>query len=159
MYSAEHDFIIGTKSSLDKQVFDMAAELSVSSGDRVLYADLDDPIQAQAVIDDESPAILWRFMSVDEDPRDPLYTITFTLGFKTSDDRSSYALLDFVGKVKQSFSIGTSLDIYDWSGDDVPTVKLGNMMFTDSGMDSQEAVANMGFRMIPIVAKAVRFPL
>ena len=149
--SSEEGFPVAAKSTLDKACLDLARSMDLG------FADLDDEVQVQAAIDSDDPYLLWRFISIDEDPRDPLYRIGIVLGLKTNDDRSGYTMLDLAGKVKAQFGVGDELAIYDWSGDQVPTQKEGSMFFTISGVDAQDASASMGFRLLAVAARAVRF--
>lgn len=145
------DFVLQTKSTLDKIGTDLATALSVS------YVDLDDTVNVSDVLTNESSALLMRFVNMDEAPRDPLYTLTFTMGIKTVSDPSNYSLLTMISQVKKQFEQGSSIDIYDYSEVTPPTVVKGSMMFVESGVDQQVMDRMSGARLLTVIAKCNRY--
>ena len=145
-----NDFVLHVKSTLDKQGKDLADTLGVS------FVDLDDTVNVEEVLTGTSPALVWRFVTMDETPSDPLYSLMFVMGIKTTSDPSNYSLLAMISKVKDLFGKGTWMNIMDYSGVSVPTVVKGSMIFTESGVDQQVMDRESGARMLTVTAKCIR---
>ncbi len=146
------DFTLAIKSTIDKAGTDLAASLGVAK-----FVDLDDPVNMAEAMASTDDVIVWRFVTLDEDPIDPLYSIIFAIGAKTSIDPSSYDLLSFVSKTKKTFAVSEGMDIYDWSGAAVPTEKLGVISFIESGVDTQMFDKESGVRMVTVAGRVQRF--
>ena len=120
------------------------------------FVDLDDTVNVADALAGTDDVIVWRFVTLDEDPIDPLYSMVFVIGAKTSLDPSSYDLMSFVSAAKKEFGIGDSLDIYDWSGTSAPTTKLGVIIFTESGVDNQMFDKASGARLVSVAGRVQR---
>ena len=144
------DFVLHVKSTIDKQGKDLADTLGVG------FVDLDDTVNVESVLTGTSPALVWRFVTMDEAPRDPLYSLTFVIGIKTTSDASNYTLLTMISEVKNLFKKGTWMQVLDYSGIAVPTVNEGSMIFTESGVDQQVMDRESGVRMLTVTAKCVK---
>lgn len=150
---SESTFVLETKSTLDK----IAKDLSVTMG--IDYVDVDDTVNAAAKLTGVGSVLVWRFMSMEEDPMDPMYSLLFAVGVKTTSDPSNYDLLGFVSQIKATFKKGTWLDVLDYSTASVPDplTPEGSILFTDSGVDPQVMDRESGVRMLTVSAKCQRF--
>lgn len=146
----ETEFSIAFKSTIDKVGKDMATALGV-----VNFLDIEDTANSSRVIASDASAIVWRFHTLDENPRDPLYTGIFQIGAKTTTDPSNYTIMDLVSQVKAFFKQGTSIDIYNYSGA-VVGAKLGYMFIVQSAVEGQEFDKESGYRFVSIVVQAAR---
>lgn len=145
-----NDFILHIKSTLDKLGKDLADSLSIE------FVDLDDTVNVEAALTDDRTVLVWRFVALDEAPQDPLYTLTFVMGIKTTSDPSNYELLTYVSKVKDLFRRGSDISVMDYSGVAIPTESKGSIIFVDSGVDPQVMDRESGARMLTVTAKCVR---
>lgn len=138
--------VIAAKATIDRAGSDLAVSLGIAD-----FVDMDDTVNVARVLTGSEPTLLWRFLTMDEAPSDPMYHLMFLIGIKTTSDPANYMLLEFISGVKATFSVGSSLDIYNWSAA-VHDVKLGNMLFTNSGVDAQVMDRESGVRMLTVEA-------
>lgn len=145
-------FELALKSTLDKACTDLAAEIDLDQ-----FVDMDDLVNTQEVYANEYSALLWQFMSLDEAPMEPLFNLYFMVGVKTALDPANYQMMSFLSSVKRVFRKGGSLDIMDYSGELEPTEVLGNIYFTDTGLDNQVVDKDRGIRMVTVEARVMKF--
>jgi len=150
--SDRSDFLVAIKSTLDKQGAEIASAIGVKK-----YVDLDDQVNTTKALTGPDDVVMWRLLTVDDDPVDPLYRATFVMGIKTSSDPSNYRLLKFSGEVGDRFPVGGSLFVRDWSNRVAPTQEAGRLFFVSSGVDTQSMEVDAGFRLLPVTAMAQRF--
>jgi len=146
----EEDFTLAVKSTIDKRGVDIATQLNVSA-----FVDLDDTANAATKLQGTDNVIVWQFSSLDEDPFDPLYTLMFMVGAKTTTDPSNYTMMQFVSAVKAVFKNQTRIVIHDYSGE-VAGLEAGDMFIVQSGVEQQEFDKESGYRFVAVVAKVVR---
>jgi hypothetical protein len=151
--SEYQDFMLSLKSTLDKAGRDIATKIGIQT-----FVDLDDTVNAAGALQRDEPVVMWRLLTLDDAPVDPLYLAQFVIGVSTTYDASNYTLLGFNGAVKEAFKVGDSLDIYDWSKAEAPTQaeKRGYMFFTANGVDPQASEAETGYRLMSIAARVAR---
>jgi len=149
---SEATFILEAKSTLDKMTKDLADTLSID------FVDADDTVNAATKLTGETSVLVWRFLNMDEDPQDPMYSLAFAVGVKTTSDPSNYELLGLVSQIKATFKRGTWVDILDYSTVSVPdpTAPEGSILFIDTGVDPQVMDRESGVRMLTISAKCLR---
>jgi len=147
------DFMLALKSTLDKAGRDIATKIGIKT-----FVDLDDTVNAAEALQSNKPMVMWRLLTLDDAPRDPLYQAQFVMGVSTFQDASNYTLLGFTGAVKETFQVGDALDIYDWSkaAAPAPADKRGYMLFTANGIDPQAQEAETGYRLMSIEARVAR---
>lgn len=146
------DFLLQVKSSLDKAVSDLAAAQSLQ------FTDLDDQLNSADLLTGESNCLVWRFMNMDEDPQDPLYSIMFMVGVKTTHDPSRYNLAAIMSDIQAVFRKGDTMPVRDYSTATPPTVTTGEIIFSDSGVDPQAMDRSSGVRLLTVNARALRYP-
>jgi len=147
----EEDFLKALKSTVDKLGIDLGNEQSPPVG----FVDLDNTVKAQAMFDSDDDYLVWELLTLDDNPGDPLYTATFNIGARTVNDPYNYDILTLAGKIKKIFSIGASIDIYDYSGL-TAGAKGGSMMPISVAVMAQQYERVSGVRMVTIIAKAQR---
>ena len=150
--SDKQDFVVALKSTLDREGKQIADTLGVEH-----FVDLDDSVNATEALTGPDDVVMWRLLTYDDSPVDPLYQVGFVMGIKTSADPSNYRLLTFMGEVKDRFEVGDSMFVKDWTGTAEPTVDLGRLFFVTSGIDTQALEADSGFRLLPVTAMVQRF--
>lgn len=144
------DFELAVKSTIDKKVSDIA------SAHNLPFVDLDDAVNTAEVLTSNESCLVWRFINLDEDPADPMYSLTFVVGVKTSADPSNYGLLTLVSAIKETFKTREWMDVMDYSSVVFPTVVKGQIYITSSGVDQQVMDRESGARMLSIEAKCLR---
>ncbi len=144
------EFIMHVKSSLDRFANDLVASSSADDG-----VNLDDVVNINELMESENNTILWQLVSVEEDPKDPLYVVQFSIGAKTSGDSANYDLIAFQTKVNDVFHKDAIFDLYDYS-QGAQVNKKGSMTITRSAMTPQEYDNQSGIRMQTFTAKAFR---
>lgn len=149
---SEATFLLAVKSTIDKLGIDLAA----SQTPPVRFVDLDDATSVEEVFKSTDAAIIWEFSGLEDDPSDPLYTATFSIGARTSNDAANYSILSLVGKVRAVFPVGEMIDVIDYS-DTVASQKQGNMIVTSVSVNPQAYDRTSGIRLITIVARVQRF--
>ena len=145
------DFVTAIKSTIDRY----GVAVAEAYGD-LLFLDLDDSYNVSQVLETDEPAVVWQLMYLDEDPVDPMFKLAFVIGAKTVNDPGNYALLRIVDSFRQVFVQNDSIDIYDYSGEDAPTKKLGYMYFTGIDVEAHIADQQAGYRLATVTARVVR---
>ncbi len=145
------DFVTAIKSTIDRY----GVAVAEAYGD-LLFLDLDDSYNVSQVLETDEPAVVWQLMYLDEDPVDPMFKLAFVIGAKTVNDPGNYALLRIVDSFRQVFVQNDSIDIYDYSGEDDPTEKLGYMYFTGIDVEAHIADQQAGYRLATVTARVVR---
>jgi len=144
-------FILAVKSTLDRAGKQLSDSFGVTE-----FVDLDDTVNVSSALTGESTVVVWKFNELIEDPIDPLYVMSFSIGIKTTTDPGRYSLLDFVSKVKMTFAVGDSLQVLNWSQQATPTTPLGVIHFTESGVEQQVSDKLSGIRMLSVEARVSR---
>lgn len=145
------EFISRVKSTIDKA----GVGIAQNYGQGVEFVDLNDMVNTQKMLATEAPAIVWEMLTLYD--RDPLYTLQFGIGAKTTADPGNYGLTDLLDAVHTEINKGDSLDIRDWTpGGDNGALKHGYMFFTDVSVDPQLYDKQSGIRLISVTAQAVR---
>lgn len=109
-----------------------------------------------ALVESGKPAICWDFESIDEMPRDPMWTCSFSIGAMALIDPSQYISLDIVGAISDAFKIGESYDIRDYSGDLASGV-VGRFMIVSCGLAPAQQDQATNVRFVMVSARAVRY--
>lgn len=144
------DFTLPVKSTLDKLAHDLAQTGGLEA------VDLDDSAASNALFGSENPAVVWSLLSLVERPRDPLYTVSFEIGAKTSLDPSHYQSLNIVDEIRSAFYVGMTIAVYDYSTPTPPTEQVGYMIVTGAGTRPAQHEKDTGLRMVSVSARAVR---
>lgn len=143
-------FYMALKSSLDRVGYDLVTDTGADGG-----ASLDDTINVDEMLSSDDKLILWQLISVEEDPRDPLYRVTFGVGGKTAKDPANYALLDLQKAVATRLRVGKELLLYDYSGVS-PSALKGSLTISQANLTPQEVDNDSGLRMFLLTGRAMR---
>lgn len=144
-------FSLALKSTIDKKVYDLATTKSVG------YFDLDTALTDIAFLESDAPGLGWSLLTLVEFPRDPLWSVEFEVGGKTSKDPAQYLVLDIVSMVLDAFTTGTTVDVLDYSGEDAPTTVMGELFITNVSVMPSQLDRSSGFRMVNIQGKVLRW--
>ena len=144
------DFPRAVKSTISFVCQQVAEELGA---ERV---DLDDLVNVDEVLTSQKSAVLHEMLTMDPVP-DPMWMASFSVGAKTSSDPSSYRLIEFFTRVCERFQPRTQIDIYDYSGIELPTQKLGYMVITENAGGAQQQTERSGIRLITVQMRGLRF--
>jgi hypothetical protein len=145
-------FLLAIKSTLDK----FGNDLALAQPAETKFVDLDDSTAVEAVMASTDDAVVWEMSGFDDHPRDPLYSVVFNIGARTSNDAANYGMLALVGKVKEIFPIGKKLEVRDYSDDTASDVK-GFLFITSVAVNPQMYDRTSGIRMVTVTARAQRY--
>ena len=145
-------FYMPVKSTLDKLGSDIAKSISSTLD----FVELDDTVNVQERLQSNKAAIVWSLDAFDEDPQDPLYALSFSIGAKTTADAGNYYMAQLIDAVNGTVFSGAFIPVFDYSGTTPPTQQLGNIIVTDVVVNPQQSDAQHGLRMIHVNAKAIR---
>lgn len=154
---ASREILMAFKSTLDKLVGDLAAELSAAapSANPVKFFDMDDHEGLRQVQASAEHALVYQYMTLAEDPSHPLYQAEFVVGAKTSQDSGNYAMTDLLTDIQGRFTKGAYFDLMDYSGETMPTELLGSMMLISCTPSPQMFENSAGIRVFQISAKVM----
>lgn len=144
------EFTLALKSTLDYEAKQLADQLGLP------FVDLNSESFNIEELEGDQPFVCWEFASVNEDPRDPLYLVMFDIGVATFMDPSQYISLDLLGAFNDHFRTGRIIQVYNYSGADMPDTVAGTMFVTASGVTPQQADRAIGLRFITVTARANR---
>lgn len=144
-------FALSLKSTLDYE----AKLLADSKG--LPFIDMNAEGFETTTLESDQLAVCWEFASMSEDPRDPFYIVMFDIGVAAFLDPAQYISLDTVSMFQDAFSVGRSIAVKDYSGDDMPTQQEGMLYVVASGITPQHAERTTGLRFITVTARAVRY--
>jgi hypothetical protein len=128
----------------------------VADGKSLPFFDFASPEFDMTLVAPEKPAIFWDFTGLDETPFDPLYTASFDVGAMTMLDPSQYISLDIIGAISEKFRVGTSHDIYDYSGDVASNVFEGRFHIVSCGLSPSQQDQSTNVRSVSVVIKVLR---
>lgn len=146
-----HDkFPLIIKSTVDYLAGLLATEVGVP------FIDLDGAELSAGLLETDQSALAWSLATLSEDPRDPLWTMEFEIGAKTSNDPSQYTSLDLVSLVRKQFYVGAVMDVMDYTGTAAPTVKAGKLIISSVATAPQQFDRTSGLRLVSVTAKVMR---
>lgn len=146
------DFQLSVKSTIDywaKQVADAVG---------LPFLDLDGSEFQSAIVESDQPAICWEFSTIQEDPKDPMWFVSFDIGAMTMLDPAQYISLDLVGKLIDQFKVGSRIAVRNYSGVSMPVSDVGAMLIVSAGITPQQQDKTTGFRFVSIMARVTRWP-
>jgi len=143
------DFTLAFKSTIDKLGFDLATTESIE------FIDMDDLAKTAELFSNNKDAIVWEFLTLDENPSDPLYTFAFRMGARTVRDIANYNVLRLVDLIKTIFPTRTNVPIKNMSGA-AAGPQVGSLYIVDVGVDPQQYDKESGIRMILVTGRCVR---
>jgi hypothetical protein len=109
-----------------------------------------------AIVESDQPAICWDFESIDEMPRDPMWTCAFSIGAMALLDPSQYISLDIVGLVSDKFKVGESFDIRNYSGDSASDIE-GKFTVVSCGLAPAQQDQATNVRFVIVSVRAIRY--
>jgi hypothetical protein len=142
-------FVMAVKSTIDKIASDAATELGCA------VIDLDNAVNIQELVNSPDPAIITRFMSLDEDPIDPLWTVQFYIGAKTAQDPGNYALIQMIESFRSLIRKGSYIDCYDYSGVTASSNKVGLATVADCTVEPHMFEGMAGVRLYQVRARII----
>lgn len=149
---SEQTFPMALKSTIDKIGFDLGQAESSS----LSFIDLDNVVNTTKLLQSVDSAYVWSMALLAPAPRDPLYVCSFMIGARTVNDPANYDIMLLVGKLKEYFSVDSSVDIQDFTGE-TPGPKLGVLTITGVTVMPQEYDKVSGIRMVSLQGRAQRF--
>ena len=144
-------FSVALKSTIDY----LAKQLADARG--LPFLDLASAEFDTTVIESDQPAICWDFASIDEAPRDPMWSASFDIGAMTMLDPSQYISLDITGSVSDAFKVGESYEIRDYSGDTLSEVVEGKFYVVSCGLAPVQQDHATNVRFVSVSVRAVRY--
>jgi hypothetical protein len=142
-------FVMAVKSTIDKIASDAATVLGC------VVIDLDNSVNIQELVNSPDPAIITRFMSLDEDPIDPLWTVEFYIGAKTAQDPGNYALIQMIESFRSTVRKGAYIDCYDYSGATASSNKVGLATVIDCTVEPHLFEGVAGVRLYQVKARII----
>lgn len=145
------NFTVAIKSTLDFEAKKLADSRSLA------FVDLAAESFSSDILESDQLSVCWDFASLQEDPFDPMYTVMFDIGVMAFLDPSQYVSLDLVSMFLDSFRIGKRFQIFDYSGDNLPTQAVGSLYVVASAVTPQQADKATSLRFVSVTAKALRY--
>jgi hypothetical protein len=149
---SEATFLVAIKSTIDK----LGNDLALAQTPPATFVDLDDITAVEEAMKSTNNCIIWEMNGLEEDPRDPLYLVPFSIGARTVNDAANYNILKLTGLVKSTFPVGASIDIKDYSGV-TATASQGKLIIMSVSVNPQGFDRTSGVRLISIMARAQRW--
>lgn len=143
-------FSLSIKSTIDY----LAKQIADAKG--LPFLDLASAEFDAAIVESDQPAICWDFESIDESPRDPMWTCSFSIGAMAMLDPSQYISLDLVGLVSEKFCVGSSHEIYDYSGA-TKSELVGQFYVVSCGLAPAQQDQATNVRFVTVSVRAVRY--
>lgn len=103
------------KSSIDYFASRLASKISAELGTTFEVMDLDTAADLQKEFASDNNAVLIELLSVVDDPRDPLYEISFTVGIKVSSSQEPYTLMKALSFIHDELPADGSIPVKDYS--------------------------------------------
>ena len=145
------DFYLPVKSTIDKIVVDIARSLGIG------FLELDDTVSTDNALSSPDDYVVYRFVGMDEEPRDPLWLVAFEVGAKTTTDPANYDLAQIMSAIKEVIATGKAFTVYDYSGVAQPTTPAGDLYIVDARVDPQMFDGVAGIRMLSVQARAANY--
>lgn len=156
MSCSGEEFYMAVKSTLDKVARNIADDLVLDGEATIGVADLDDTDQTDSVLASPDPAVIYQLLDVGEDPRDPLWLVTFLVGTKTVSDAANFKLSKIQSKISRIFTVGDELDIYQYFSDEAPSDRLAVGTFIANEISPQQFDAQAGIRLAKVSMRVLR---
>ena len=144
-------FYLSVKSSIDKIAIDIATSLSVAA------VEIDDVTNVEAALQSPDDLVMFQLVDMQPEPDDPLYSLQFEIGVKTTSDSSNYDLAALLSSVQDVVAMGETFYVRDYSSVTPPTVDQGYIYITGVQTDPQAFDGASGIRMQSVYAKVVRY--
>lgn len=144
-------FPLYVKSTLDHH----ASLLARSQG--LQYFDLDGAATVGDLLQSDEIALAWSMGSFIPYPVDPLYTLEFDIGGKTSKDPAQFVSIDIISLVRTVFSEHVSLPVMNYTKDIAPVTTMGTIYIVTAGVMPAQYDRNAGLRLVNVLARVQRF--
>lgn len=151
---SQSTFYVEVKSTLDFLMYDLCERMK-DEFPLLKATDLDDVTVVSEVLGGDSPALVWRFGELEASPSDPIYTINFYVGAKTTLDAGNYKLSDMLNHVSSLFAKDNGFKVRDYSKEPVSDV-TGDVYIVSSGISPQQFDHQSGMRLLQVVGKVWR---
>lgn len=142
------DFYTSLRSTIGKLSKDIAASMALPN------FEIDDVTAVSEALSSDDPAVLWQLITMQEMPRDPLWSTSFLIGAKTNSDVGNTVLTNIVNEVTNRLPIGQDVTISDYSSPGAD--QEGVLTVVSATVDPQEYERQAGVRMVSISAVASR---
>lgn len=147
-------FYLEVKSTLDKLMTDLIPVLQAVDPN-LSGADLDDFRQTDHILASSDASLVWQLVSLEQDPRDPLWEFKFYVGVKTTEDKANYNLAELMALAMKDFTVNNSFDIADYSGA-TASAKRGSATIIRHETNPQMFDHQSGIRLTMVCCKVIR---
>lgn len=144
-------FPLYVKSTLDAVAASLADDFHLG------YFDLDGLAFVSDVMQSDEPALCWSIGSFVPDPVDPLYSLVFDIGGKTSKDPAQFVSMDIVGLVRTVFREHVGIPVMNYTKGIPPVTRLGEIYILNAGVMPAQNDRTAGLRLVNVLAKVQRF--
>lgn len=151
------NFELAVKSTLDKILKDDQAAL-VAAWPTLGGAELDDTVETNSTFGSPKPNLFWQWRTLNPECGETLYSASFLIGVKTTDDKGNYDLAAILSALLARHSIGDDITLRDYSGVAEPYPEVGVMTLIGKDVDPQQFDKQSGMRYAQIHAKVARWP-
>lgn len=155
-------FELAVKSTIDRLCNDIVIAM-LASGDpelsTLLAGCLDNLVEADEVKKSSNPAVMWEISKFEADPRDPLYTLHFSVGAKTMGDKDNYLATKLSSALFGKFFAGENFPVFDYSGASAPDtsgVNAGAIYVASASSSGMLLSDDAGLKLIDVEAKVIR---
>lgn len=155
-------FEVVMKSTLDRLCYNLTAAL-VATGDaelaNLVSGQLDNLVGADEFKKSMNPALVWEINNFSQHPRDPLYSLKFSVGAKTVKDDDNYIASKIASALSNFFRQDANFFIFDYTGTVAPDTSLpnsGSIFITHVSSAGILFAENAGLKMLDVEAKVIR---
>jgi hypothetical protein len=145
------EFTLALKSSVDREVYKLAAENAYE------FFDLDGAYLLPEQAESTKPAIAWSLLNIIEAPRDPFYSVHFEVGARTSNDVAQYDSMRILCLIQNAFPVNKDIRIVDYSKEYVTGEVVGYFLITSTVSTPPSFDKVSSIRTIQFTAAVQRF--
>lgn len=139
------------KSTLDFHADLIAQQLGIAS------FDLDGAATLSDLLESDQTALGWALNMFVEQPRDPCWYLEFDIGGKTSKDPAQYVSMEIASRVTSVFRSGAEFEVMDYTGEELPTERLGVIVVAGAGITPAQYDRVSGLRLVNVRANVLRY--
>jgi hypothetical protein len=145
-------FNLALKSTLDKAI------KAIADASQLDFVDLDGtPLSSERLLQAKN-AIAWAYSGLSSTVGGRVFfSLVFEVGAVTASTTGTYTSTDIAGTLLDVFRPYTQIDIYDYSGAQAGTSRLGDLSVVSADMQPLQSNEVEGFRAVTVVAKGARY--
>lgn len=140
------------KSTIDKIGSDIATAIDPDLD----FVNIDDPVNTEQILASDEDALIWQILHMGEEPRDPMYSVEFGIGAKTSADAGNYDMMGILDAIGDHLYEGAEFPVKDYSGA-TASAQNGYLYISGVVVDPQQFDRVSGIRFMSVSARALSY--